>query len=50
MLKVALQKDLHVIEVPITFRKRVGLSKGAGGSKWRGFKIGVNMLLDIIKI
>jgi len=49
MLKVALEKDLHVIEVPITFRKRVGLSKGAGGSKWRGFKIGLRMLFNIIK-
>jgi glycosyltransferase involved in cell wall biosynthesis len=49
MLKVALEKDLHVIEVPITFRKRVGLSKGAGGSKWRGFKIGLRMLCNIIK-
>jgi glycosyltransferase involved in cell wall biosynthesis len=49
MLKVALKKDLHVIEVPITFRKRVGISKGAGGSKRRGFKIGLKMLGDILK-
>lgn len=49
MLKVAMQKGLRVIEVPVTFRRRVGVSKGAGGSKWRGFKIGLKMLVNIIK-
>lgn len=48
MLKVALQNGLRVIEVPITFRKRVGVSKGAGGSKWTGIKIGLRMLWHII--
>ena len=28
MMKLALEKGLRVVEVPITFRKRVGLSKG----------------------
>jgi glycosyltransferase involved in cell wall biosynthesis len=49
MMKVALKKDLKVVEVPITFRKRVGVSKGAGGSKWVGFKIGLNMIWNILK-
>jgi glycosyltransferase involved in cell wall biosynthesis len=48
MLKVALQNGLRVIEVPITFRKRVGVSKGAGGSKWTGIRIGLRMLWHII--
>jgi glycosyltransferase involved in cell wall biosynthesis len=48
MLKVALQNHLRVVEVPITFRKRVGVSKGAGGSKWTGIKIGLRMLWHII--
>ena len=48
MIKVALQNGLRVIEVPITFRKRVGVSKGAGGSKWTGIKIGLRMLWHII--
>jgi hypothetical protein len=48
MLKVALQHKLKVVEVPITFRKRVGVSKGAGGSKKRGLKIGIRMILNII--
>jgi glycosyltransferase involved in cell wall biosynthesis len=48
MIRVALQNGLRVIEVPITFRKRVGASKGAGGSKWKGIKIGLKMLWDIM--
>ena len=49
MIKVALKNGLKVVEVPITFRKRVGISKGAGGSKWIGLKIGLNMILDILR-
>ena len=48
MLKVALQHKLKVVEVPITFRKRVGVSKGAGGSKKRGLKIGIKMIFNIL--
>jgi glycosyltransferase involved in cell wall biosynthesis len=48
MIKIALQNGLRVTEVPVTFRKRVGVSKGAGGSKWRGIKIGLRMLWHIV--
>jgi glycosyltransferase involved in cell wall biosynthesis len=48
MMKVALKKDLRVVEVPITFRKRVGISKGASGSKSAGLKIGLRMVWHII--
>jgi glycosyltransferase involved in cell wall biosynthesis len=48
MLKVAMQNGLRVIEVPITFRKRVGFSKGAGGNKRKGIEIGLKMLWEII--
>lgn len=48
MMKVALQKGLKVVEVPITFRKRVGLSKGASRSKRAGIKIGLRMLWHIV--
>ena len=48
MMKVALESGLRVVEVPITFRKRVGISKGAGGSKKKGIKIGIKMLWDIV--
>ena len=33
MTIVALKNGLKVIEIPVTFRKRVGVSKGAGGNK-----------------
>jgi glycosyltransferase involved in cell wall biosynthesis len=49
MIQVALEHDLNVVEVPITFRKRVGPSKGAGGNKFLGFRIGLNMLWEMLK-
>jgi glycosyltransferase involved in cell wall biosynthesis len=48
MMKVALERNLRVVEVPITFRKRVGLSKGASRNRWAGLKIGLRMLWHII--
>jgi glycosyltransferase involved in cell wall biosynthesis len=48
MMKVALNKGLRLVEVPITFHKRVGVSKGASGNRVRALKIGARMLLDII--
>jgi hypothetical protein len=49
MMKVALKKGLKVIEVPITLRKRIGVSKGAGGNKRLAIKVGLKMLWHIIK-
>ena len=37
MLMVAVRKDLRVIEVPINFKRRIGLSKGAGMSKKKSY-------------
>jgi len=48
MIIVALQKGIKVVEVPVTFRPRVGESKGAGGSKWRATKIGLQMMWHIL--
>jgi len=48
MIMVALNNNLKVVEVPITFRERVGMSKGAGGSRWRATKIGLKMLWHIM--
>lgn len=49
MLKVALKSGLKVIEVPVTFRKRVGNSKGAGGNKKLAIRVGLKMFWEIIK-
>jgi glycosyltransferase involved in cell wall biosynthesis len=48
MIKVALENGLKVIEVPITFRKRVGFSKGAFVNRRAGLRIGLRMLWHII--
>ncbi|HEV2520120.1 MAG TPA: glycosyltransferase family 2 protein [Thermoplasmata archaeon] len=47
MILVALRRNLTVIEVPIRFRKRMGLSKGAGGSRARAARIGLEMVREI---
>jgi glycosyltransferase involved in cell wall biosynthesis len=48
MAIVALRNGLRVVEVPITFRKRVGLSNGAGGNKTLAIKVGLTMLWHIL--
>jgi cellulose synthase/poly-beta-1,6-N-acetylglucosamine synthase-like glycosyltransferase len=48
MLIVALSTGLSVIEVPVKFRSRVGVSKGAGSSRLRALKIGVEMIWEVL--
>jgi len=48
MLMAAIARGLKVVEVPVTFRKRWGVSKGAGSSKLKGFGIGLHMLWHIL--
>lgn len=48
MILVAIENNLSVVEVPITFRKREGYSKGAGGKKTLGFKVGLQMIWEIV--
>lgn len=47
MILVALRNDLRVVEVPIKFRARVGVSKGAGRSRRRALRIGISMVGEI---
>ncbi|HEV2429426.1 MAG TPA: glycosyltransferase family 2 protein [Thermoplasmata archaeon] len=47
MILIAFRHNLSIIEVPIRFRKRVGLSKGAGGSRARAARIGIEMVREI---
>lgn len=49
MLMVSIAKGQKVIEVPITFRKRWGESKGAGSGKLKGFAIGLQMMWHILE-
>jgi len=48
MIMVAIDKGLKVVEVPITFRERVGKSKGAGSNKRKAIVIGLKMLWHIL--
>ena len=48
MLMVAMAHGLSVIEIPIRFRRRVGQSKGASQSLWKGLQVGLAMTWDIM--
>jgi glycosyltransferase involved in cell wall biosynthesis len=44
----ALENGLTVVECPITFHERVGVSKGGNASDWRALKVGGRMIIGII--
>lgn len=48
MILVALAHNLSIVEVPVTFRKRVGESKGASQSILKGLEVGLQMIWHII--
>jgi hypothetical protein len=48
LLDLALQSDLAVVECPITFHPRVGVSKGGNTSNWRALRVGCRMMLGIV--
>jgi hypothetical protein len=48
MLLVAITRGLSVVEIPIRFRRRVGRSKGASQSLWKGLQVGVVMIWHIM--
>lgn len=48
MLLVALHRGLSLIEIPVTLRRRVGESKGAGRSFWAGLQVGLVMIWHIV--
>ncbi len=47
-LDMALSGPLHVVECPITFHNRVGLSKGGNTSNMRAFRVGMRMIRGIV--
>jgi hypothetical protein len=44
MIIEALKIDLRVIEVPVTFRRRVGVSKGVGSNKLKAARAAISIL------
>lgn len=49
MIIEALLLPIRTIEIPVTFRKRVGQSKGVGGRRLRGMWVALQMLWLIMK-
>jgi hypothetical protein len=47
LLDVALEHGTVVVECPITFHPRVGVSKGGNTNNWRGFTVGLKMIKGI---
>ena len=48
LLDTALASDLVLLECPITFHPRVGLSKGGNVNNWRGFTVGTRMIRGVV--
>lgn len=48
LLDTALEHDLVLLECPITFHERVGVSKGGNINNWRGFTVGTRMILGVV--
>ncbi len=48
MMLVALERGLSVVEIPVTFRRRVGRSKGASQSFRKGLLTGLAMIWHIM--
>lgn len=47
-LDTALAHELVLVECPITFHPRVGLSKGGNVNNWRGFTVGSRMIAGLV--
>lgn len=47
-LDVALARGLVLLECPITFHPRIGVSKGGNVDNWRGFQVGTRMIMGML--
>lgn len=47
-LDTALEHDQVLLECPITFHQRVGVSKGGNINNWRGFTVGARMIMGLV--
>lgn len=47
-LDMTLRRGLVLLECPITFHARVGVSKGGNVSNWRGFAVGTRMIFGLL--
>ena len=47
-LDTALGNGIGIVECPITFHNRIGVSKGGNASNWRALKVGGRMIAGIV--
>lgn len=47
-LDTALQSGMVLLECPITFHPRIGVSKGGNVNNWRGLQVGSRMILGLL--
>ena len=47
-LDVVLCRGLILLECPITFHPRIGMSKGGNVNNWRGFQVGSRMIMGLL--
>jgi hypothetical protein len=47
-LDIALGNGIRIVECPITFHNRVGISKGGNASNWRALNVGARMIIGIV--
>lgn len=47
-LDTALRDGLRLVECPVTFHDRVGISKGGNVSNWRALRVGCAMIIGIV--
>jgi hypothetical protein len=48
LLDTALTEGLVLLECPITFHPRIGVSKGGNVNNWRGLQVGTRMILGLL--
>lgn len=48
MMLVALCRKISIVEIPVSFYRRVGESKGASQSLWKGLEVGLSMVWHIV--
>lgn len=47
-LDIALREGVHLVECPVTFHARVGVSKGGNRSNWAALVVGLRMILGLL--
>jgi glycosyltransferase involved in cell wall biosynthesis len=47
-MDVALKNNISIVECPVTFHPRVGISKGGNINNWVAFKLGLKMIKGIL--